>query len=747
MHPSVKGHWLRSAVSIRRTLLALVALLSIAGYLVTSETIRRDRDSAAARRAEEDSARTQEVLGRARALVVGLGSLLAAERREERRFAQLAGGITTGVGLVDAMWVERVPGSERTAYERRRGHPITRLTPAGTLEPAPRAASYLVATFTTTTLAALRPGVDVSGWSALAAGIDNASSAFAVTASEVGSLAGRTGFFLLQAGSYGRGVGSRGDLVLFAPRGWLTALLQADASLWAISIDDRRLEGRLRSLPAAGASFSTLGRRWRIAVGLEPATGLQALLPWLALAWPSAAALVAFLVGRGISRRRGVERELERVFTLSLDLLCVAGFDGYLKRVNPAWERTFGFTEQELLSRPFLDFVHPEDRARTEAVVAGSLAEGEELVEFENRHLCRDGSARWLQWTSRPVLEQGLTYAVARDVTDRKRGEAGQAALRRVATLVARAVEPTEVFAAVARELRGLLDADATRIERQEPDGTITVIASEGQPFDELPAKVHAAITVEGRTWGVTVAAWRHPGQIDPGTEGRIARFTDLVATAIANAESRAQLTASRARAVTAADETRRRIERALHDSTQQRLVGLGLQVRSAEAMVPPELAALQAQLTEISSNTRGVLDELREISRGLHPPILRQGGLGPALNALARRTALPVEVDVRMNGRLPERLEAASYYIVSEAVTNAVKHANASVVRVRVDVRDGTMALAISDDGTGGADPQAGTGLLGLADRVDVLRGKLRLDSPPGHGTTLHVTLPLDCA
>ena len=176
-------------------------------------------------------------------------------------------------------------------------------------------------------------------------------------------------------------------------------------------------------------------------------------------------------------RRREAELELERVFTMSVDLLCIAGFDGYLKRVNPAWMRTFGYTEQELLSRPFIEFVHPEDRAHTEEAV-GVLAEGRDLVEFENRHLCRDGSARWMQWTSRPALEQGLAYTVGRDVTDRKRREVEEAALRRVATLVARAVAPAEVFDAVAREVGLQCDADVARLERFERDGTVTVVAA-----------------------------------------------------------------------------------------------------------------------------------------------------------------------------------------------------------------------------------------------------------------------------
>src|SRR4029453_17037552 len=160
---------------------------------------------------------------------------------------------------------------------------------------------------------------------------------------------------------------------------------------------------------------------------------------------------------------------------------------GYLKRVNPAWMRTFGYTEQELLSRPFIEFVHPDDRAHTEEAV-GVLAGGRDLVEFENRHLCRDGSARWMQWTSRPALEQGLAYTVGRDVTDRKRREVEEAALRRVATLVARAVAPAEVFDAVTREVGLQCVPDIARLERFERDGTVTVVAAWSRSGTDRPA-------------------------------------------------------------------------------------------------------------------------------------------------------------------------------------------------------------------------------------------------------------------
>jgi signal transduction histidine kinase len=207
---------------------------------------------------------------------------------------------------------------------------------------------------------------------------------------------------------------------------------------------------------------------------------------------------------------------------------------------------------------------------------------------------------------------------------------------------------------------------------------------------------------------------------------------------------SRAELAASRARIVTAADQTRRRIERDLHDGVQQRLVSLVLQERTAETMVPPEHRELQAQLSRLADGLEGALAELQEISRGIHPAILARGGLEHALKALARRSAIPVKLQVRAGTRLPEPVEVAAYYVVSEALTNAAKHADASAVHVAVEARDGVLGLSIRDDGRGGADPARGSGLIGLADRVDALGGTIEVASPVGEGTTMLITLPL---
>jgi signal transduction histidine kinase len=206
---------------------------------------------------------------------------------------------------------------------------------------------------------------------------------------------------------------------------------------------------------------------------------------------------------------------------------------------------------------------------------------------------------------------------------------------------------------------------------------------------------------------------------------------------------SRAQLAASRARIVTAADEARRRIERDLHDGVQQRLVSLVLAQRTMEAMVPPGLPELRTRLGEIADGLAGALTELQEISRGIHPAILTHGGLAHALETLARRFVVPVQLDVRFTTRLPAPVEVAAYYVVSEALTNTAKHAHASVVHVALDIDCGVLELSIRDDGSGGADPTRGSGLIGLTDRVEALGGTIDVTSPAGQGTTLHVTLP----
>jgi signal transduction histidine kinase len=364
-----------------------------------------------------------------------------------------------------------------------------------------------------------------------------------------------------------------------------------------------------------------------------------------------------------------------------------------------------------------------------------------------------------------------------------------QSALRRVATLVATGVADDRLFAAVADEIHNLAQADYVLLARYEPDQSVVVEASwrkdggdagagrrfvtgghnlatlveaSGQPVRiddaentsgeigafwqwlDIRSAVASPIVVAGRLWGLVVAGTGATDPMAADAGERVGRFTELIAIAIANAEVRADLAASRARLVTAGDEMRRRIERNLHDGAQQRLVTLALRLRTVRDGVPGELPELRRQLSGVEAGMTDLLEELREISRGLHPAVLSQTGLGPALRALARRSAVPVILDVAGVTRLPEPVEVAGYYVVSEALTNAAKHAQADAVEVIAGVVNSTLHLRVCDDGVGGADQARGSGLIGLRDRVEALGGSLFVSSPHGAGTTIEVALPL---
>jgi signal transduction histidine kinase len=255
---------------------------------------------------------------------------------------------------------------------------------------------------------------------------------------------------------------------------------------------------------------------------------------------------------------------------------------------------------------------------------------------------------------------------------------------------------------------------------------------------------VACPVTVDGRRWGA-VTAWSTGTTLPADAEQRMARFTDLVAMAIGNADNQAQLAASRARVVAASDDARRRIERDLHDGAQQRIVSLGLELRLLQAGVPDDLPEVRDGLGRILEEFGQLLDELRETARGIHPAMLAEGGLQPALRTLARRSPVPVELDVGTDARYPEPVEVAAYYVLSEALTNAAKHASASHVAVSLAEREGTLRLSVRDDGAGGADPHGGSGLIGLRDRVEALGGAIEVESPRGTGTTVAVTFPID--
>jgi signal transduction histidine kinase len=365
-----------------------------------------------------------------------------------------------------------------------------------------------------------------------------------------------------------------------------------------------------------------------------------------------------------------------------------------------------------------------------------------------------------------------------------------QAALRRIATLVASEAPPSSVFEKVTEEVARLLRAPSTSVLRYETEGHATVVGSwrdaglTGLPLgssveldgDSVVARVHrsgeperidnydnapgalaehlralgyrssvaAPLSVGGRLWGVLVASTTRSEPLVAGSERRLSDFAELVAQALSNADAYDKLAGSRARIVEAGDAERRRLERNLHDGAQQRLVSLALQLRMVEAHLEGNPARARTDLTEAREQLKHALDELRELARGIHPAILTDGGLAPALTALAHRAPLPVEIDDVPGERLPEPVEAAAYYLIAEAITNVAKHAEATHVSVSVRRDDRRVLVRVADDGIGGAEPGAGSGLHGLADRVEALHGQLRVDSPPGGGTRLEARIPV---
>ena len=674
------------------------------------------------------------------------------------------------------------------------------------------------------------------------------------------------------------------------------------------------------------------------------------------------------------------ETELEEFFDLSLDPLSIIGFDGEFKRVNASFLRLLGYTKPELFSRTALDILHPDDVEPAREALA-QLAEGHDLVAFEARVICADGSVRWLEWNTRSMPERGVVYSVGRDTTERRRVEAElreaqrllaashdelrvladeqaalrrvatlvardapreevfteiaeaighlfgleetrmvryvddrtgvvvassgpgedffpvgsrvsvdadtaasrvfrtgepvrmdygtasgataeavrsmgirvvvatpisvegrlwgaiaagttrdeplpqetesrlgqftelmatavantesraeverladeQAALRRVATLVAEGSSPSAVLDAVAAETERALGADAVMLSRYEPDEEVTVVARRvpdpralplgtrvshqgenvtsrvrrtGRPARiedyerargpiadlaraverDVRSVVGAPIVVEGRLWGVIVASWGEGSGSPPGdTEERMAKFAQLLDTAIANADSRDQLTASRARLLTAGDEARRRVVRDLHDGAQQRLVHAIVTLKLAQRAARDDDGELESLLGEALEQAEQGNRELRDLAHGILPRALTRGGLRAGVEAVVARLDLPVAIDAPAE-RLPAELEASAYFIVAEGLTNVIKHAHATRAEVKAALHDGLLQVEVRDDGIGAADP-AGHGLVGMADRVSALGGRLSVQSPAGGGTIVTATLPLPAA
>jgi PAS domain S-box-containing protein len=382
-----------------------------------------------------------------------------------------------------------------------------------------------------------------------------------------------------------------------------------------------------------------------------------------------------------------------------------------------------------------------------------------------------DAESRLLRFTE--LMATAISNVQARDRLHDLVEE--QRALRRVATLVASETEPQSVFDQACTEARQLLGADRAVVLKCTLDGDLEILGTSGGDEDRTVAQqrisiaarplvavlqntssagrgaghgrgepaceVGAPVVVDGQLWGALIVEADH--MLPSDSESTATRFAEMIATSVANAAARSKLLASRARIVTAGDEARRRIQRDLHDGAQQRIVASVIDLQLADERFESDPEAARKRVRSALQSLEAGLDELRELAAGLHPRILTRGGLHSALDALAVRCQLPVTIAVPAS-RYPSQLEAAAYFVVTEALANVTKHAHATRAQVKVEESDGELLISIEDDGVGGADPDNGTGLRGLEDRAEALGGQLRVQSVVGNGTKLTASIPL---
>jgi PAS domain S-box-containing protein len=942
---------------------ALILGLTIAGFLVARLLAERDTRRDSRHRAEVAAAQIRDRVAHGASLTESLRRFMldtSGTGVTSDQFARNALRWLSPAGFGAAAWVEQVPDSRRAGYERRIGQPI--VTPDERHRPVPAGsrASYLPATLVSGFDPLSVPGTDLSGEPGMARTLARATRLDGVAATPVAPPStGTSGLFL---------VAPAPNLIGEVLRPGYVVVFVSDLALRASATDEPAVQvatagtsteagGRTKT---GSRSFTEAGQRFDVLVPQEAVSGARAAAPWIVLAAGLVlSGLAAALVNSSVRRARAQD-ELDRIFRLSSDLIVVADFDGHFRRVNPVAEQILGYTEEELLSRPYLDLVHPADRERT-AAEAAAIGDGKTTLSFENRFVRKDGSHRVLEWTSTPVVEDRLMYGMARDVTERRRAEAEakrladeqaalrrvatlvareasqadvfaaiaeeigqllgteevrmlryedersavvvasrtdtellpvgshlgleddsaaarvlrtgraariddfapvggptadrarsggircvvatpvvvegrlwgavaagtsraeplspdieshmsqvtelmataiantesharaerladeQAALRRVATLVAEGASPTAVLDAVAGEMEALLDADQVALNRFEPGEEILVLAHRGLDAERTPvgsrvttqgesatatvratarparmegyqgadgalaelaratglrSSVAAPIVVEGRLWGVVTASWKHEESPPPDTEERMSQFAQLLDTAIANADSRDQLNASRARLLTAGDQARRDVVRDLHDGVQQRMVHTIVTLRLAQRALEQSDGAAESLVGEALGQAEQGNAELRELARGILPAVLTRGGLRAGIESVVARLDLPVDVDVPAQ-RFPAEIEASAYFIVAEALTNVVKHAHAERADIKATVEGGMLLLEVADDGIGGAD-LSGHGLVGMGDRVTALGGRLRIESPAGGGTLVAAALPL---
>jgi PAS domain S-box-containing protein len=444
----------------------------------------------------------------------------------------------------------------------------------------------------------------------------------------------------------------------------------------------------------------------------------------------------------------------------------------------------------QLIGRNVRDVLPADLARRVLASIERALAHGESTIEYE---LEVGGVRHWKE--SRMVASGGNeVVTIVRDFTEQRRAQAKvrqlaaeQAALRRVATLVAGDAPPVEVFQTVTEEVCELLDLRSALMLRYLEPGAATIVGKFGDPPDDFlvgsrleltegaavrvlrtvrpvrvdystiesdlaarmrglgyRASIGVPISVGGAVWGALIAGMRELDELPAETERRLLAFAELVALALSSAQAREELAASRLRIVAAGDEARRRIERNLHDGAQQRLVALSMGLRLAQKKVRSDPDLAEEHLSVAAAELSEALEELRELAQGIHPAVLTERGLATAVEVLAARTPLRVELEVQLPDRLPAAVEAAVYYVVSESLANVVKHAGACGARVRIACGKGLALVEVADDGAGGADLLAGSGLRGLCDRVEALSGRLEVTSAPGHGTCVRAEIPL---
>jgi PAS domain S-box-containing protein len=1110
---------------------ALVLGLAIAGFIVARVDADRDARHGSEQRVGIAAAQIRSRVEAATSLTESLRRFMSDEG---------ATGVTNGAfmrtavrwlspgDLPAAAWAEEVRDADRAAYERRIGRPIA--TPGERGRAAPPGASYLPATLISGFPPMDSRGIDLRAEPGVAEALHRAIHPGGVGATPIAARRdGTRGLFLVApAPNQIGGVLHPGAVMVFLSEATLRAAARNPTGLRfppaGRSPPDRTGGDTVRD------EFAVAGQQFAVAMPKVTVSGPGAILPWFILAGGLLLAALAGANGVIAARRARALRDFDRIFNLSPDVVAVANFDGYFTRVNPAAERLLGYTANELLARPYLEFVHPRDRERTAAETA-AISDGKTTRGFENRYVRKDGSACVLEWAATPVPEERLMYSVGRDVTERRHAEAEverladeqaalrrvatlvakesspaevfakvadevaaimgdvdcalwhdegdgtasavavrgasvaagiqvgtrlsldgdsmialvlregrarriedysmatgtfaerareiglhaatgcpivvggrtwgamavatygpdplppttetrlerfselvatsianaqaraeverlaeeqaalrrvatlvakgvpspeifstvseevarllgtdfasvtrfehdppanvivgtakivpgiaigsrwelddsmasmrvyrtgraaridgmdwsevsatiagparridavstvaspiavegrlwgaitatsnktlppdsaerlrkfteviataianaesrealrqlaeeQAALRRVATLVAHGASPTAVFDAVAAEMERLLDADQAVLSRFEPGDEVTVVAHRGASAQQVPpgtrvqldgdnvqtlvrrthrparnerfqrasgtiaelarhvgvrSVVGAPIVVDRRLWGVISASWNHEESPPPDTEQRMVKFAQLLDIAIANADSRDQLMASRARLVTAGDDARRRLARDLHDGAQQRLVQTIVTLKLAKHALHEGNGEARTLISAALEHAQQGNAELRELAHGILPGALTHGGLRAGVDSLVQRLGVPVHVDVPAQ-RLPPEIEASAYFIVAEALTNVLKHAEAGHADVRATLENGVLRVEVRDDGIGGADPR-GHGLVGMADRVSALGGRLQIDSTPGAGTLVAAELLL---